>query len=545
MTSAPIPKADITAKVALADAVMAWCARSARRALNRSSFEDAARWCQIAGEAAEVFACSQLASEPIESILRDIGQSQLPRLLKQNSGAQPPLRWLHVLTHSFSSGGHTAFCRRWIGLDSSDDTHDLALTFQSEADVDATLLEAVTQRGGRAYFPSKEETLLGRAEHLRSLAGERDVVVLHIHVWDPVPTIAFASSGGPPVLILNHADHLYWTGSSIADLILNIRPSGEYMCKIYRGCDRIFRLPIPLPVPTVVRGDRAGQSLRAQHGIPASSVLFLTIGSAFKYTPMSDFSFIAAAKQLLMNVPGSYLIAVGPNPDDPRWKELRQETQNRARAVGVQRDLDPYLAAADVYLEGFPFGSLTALLEATLAGVTPVLAPKTCPLPYRSDDFSIADLPTPEDINAYVEIATEFALDATRRENIGERLKKQALAAHCGSEWSYHLDKLRDLIWNEEHRVTPLAEVAALPQSTLAYWANFSAKRSSDLPFGFVFREALKAGLRPQVDSQLFFALRSARKKGLKVRSPTLTTAAALFLSRMPKDRAVDLFCRV
>ena len=67
------------------------------------------------------------------------------------------------------------------------------------------------------------------------------------------------------------------------------------------------------------------------------------------------------------------------------------------------------MSAATVYLEGFPFGSLTAMLEAALAAVPPVMAPALCPLPYRSDDFALHDEPVPEDVDAYVARALALA----------------------------------------------------------------------------------------------------------------------------------------
>ena len=48
--------------------------------------------------------------------------------------------------------------------------------------------------------------------------------------------LAFADESGlPPVLFLNHADHLFWLGTSVADLVLNLRDAATDISIARRG----------------------------------------------------------------------------------------------------------------------------------------------------------------------------------------------------------------------------------------------------------------------------------------------------------------------
>jgi hypothetical protein len=534
--------ARIDADIRFADSVFAWCVRNVSQQVARKEGDRAIKWAILAGKVANTFCSSKLADEKLESALRQIGRGFPESLLQRDALCSTSLRWLHVLTGAYETGGHTALCRRWIELDQSGDTHDLALTCQ-EVSIPKDIQDAVDAKGGRIHLLDSS-SMMDRAVALRQLAFAADVVVLHTHMWEPLPTIAFAIPNGPPVFLLNHADHAYWTGGSVADLILNIRPSGEVLCESNRGNGASFRLPIPIPRPEVVRDDPRGIQLRDQLGIPTAATVFLTIGSAYKYVPTKEMNFLETAKNILQQVKGSYLIAVGPQANDPLWLELAKNTDNRAIAVGVQKGLDPYFAAADVYLEGFPFGSLTALLEAVLAGLPPVLAPKCCPLPYRSDDFSLVDLDVPNDPAHYTKMAIELGIRIENGLPALQDFRSVALRTHCEPEWLQGLTELRNLvIKGVAHDPKPLAETQNMSGSVIRYWANFTRYRQIDNnAFGYAFQYAMDEELCPRVDSEMYEALRDARKAGLKVASPAKSYFASALLSCLPNSLAKAIY---
>ena len=90
---------------------------------------------------------------------------------------------------------------------------------------------------------------LSWAKRLRQIAHRADIVVLHIGNRDIVPMIAFANKEQlPPIVYLDHSDHLFWLGACISDIVVNFRKSGMRLSQERRGIEarRNVMLPIPL-----------------------------------------------------------------------------------------------------------------------------------------------------------------------------------------------------------------------------------------------------------------------------------------------------------
>jgi len=186
------------------------------------------------------------------------------------------------MSESYPIGGHTALARRWMAQSPFGERHSLVLTFQASSAVEPKLAEAVRRSEGTLHSVSDRLSFLERASALRRLAWEEaDFVVAHVHTWDVVPAMAFAVPGGPPVLLVNHADHSFWVGSAIADLVVDIRDSGAALTKSLRGARATVVLPIPLEDCGASRPDRTAAAAQ----LPDPSVLgrgpvLLTIGFA-------------------------------------------------------------------------------------------------------------------------------------------------------------------------------------------------------------------------------------------------------------------------
>jgi hypothetical protein len=247
--------------------------------------------------------------------------------------------------------------------------------------------------------------------------------------------VAFGVAGGPVVVVENHADHVFWAGCSVGDQVLEIRQSGHLWTKQLRGVDRSLILPIPLTEPKAIPLEviaTARLELRQSLGLPEDAVMLLTVGSAAKYEPMPGLNFLEAAQEILRACPNAYLVAVGPK-DEGVWRAARQASGGRILPVGYQQDSTLFCRSADLYLEGFPLGSLTALLEAGQAGLMCVRAPLDSPLPFCSDSVSLDSIPQPRDLSDYVRTATALINDSARRIAGGKRLQQDINAQHCGA----------------------------------------------------------------------------------------------------------------
>lgn len=494
--------------------IFAWCVRQAAKWLKKEP-ERAALWCSLAAHTATLFGCSVLASLELEAELARLGR----RLTTPPAPANHlNRRWLHVFSMVYPVGGHTALVERWLKSDKSADQHHALLTSQETVDFAPRLNDAIQIKNGRVTALTQHASLLERAQQLRDIAWqEADVVVLHTHMWDVLPTIAFSLPGGPPVLLLNHADHCFWVGGSVSDMVINIRESGRQLAEQYRGLNSHIELPVPLPDflgATNLAEEKHRKKTQAltRLGLAPNLIVFLTVGSGFKYEPTESANFFEAAQAILERVPDSCLIAIGPSSKNERWQALYQNTQGRAIAVGQQTNLHPFHLAADIYLEGFPFGSLTALLEAGLAGLASVRAPQTCPSPFVADGAALENLARPLNSNGYIDLAVQLAENKNQRNHMAMTLAQGINQHHCGTGWQIYLESLIAGLPSTHRGFIPFTS-KPLDHQRNHFWHQLLMSAATEDPLSYVFDEAKRNHLRPAVDSKLWKAMQEAQRQ--------------------------------
>ena len=499
--------------IAFHTAVFDWCVRRARRCREREALEQALQWLEIAGRHAVDHPFGALSSPGLEAELLEIARA-LPACAPPGDG-QPPRgagderarpRWLHVFTQVYEIGGHTAMAARWFGCDRAR-RHDAVLLSQPQPPPDF-FVSALRAGGGQLWQLAPGLPLLERARALRTRASaETDVVVLHVHPWDVVPTVAFGVSGGPAVVVVNHAGHAFWIGGAVADLVLSLRRASQEWTERHRGIPRGELLPILVPteeIGPVGAGSTAESRARARDrlGVPRDSVVLVTVARAEKFTalPGGGADFLDAAESILRGSPRAWLLAVGPTAD-PRWDAARRAVEGRLRAEGAHRDLADYYAAVDVFLESFPFGSSTALLEAAIRGIPCVRAPRSLP-PFGSGGPGIEGLPQPEDAAAYAREALALLEDETARRDRGRVVAAAVRACHGTTGWLARLDEVATRI-PANHVVHPLPAGERLPPAAVASWAKWSSAVRPGNALVAVFEAALAGSLEPSMDGRL------------------------------------------
>src|SRR5690606_34199109 len=99
---------------------------------------------------------------------------------------------------------------------------------------------------------------------------------------------------------------------------------------------------------------------REKLGLAKDPALILTIAAGYKFTPLEDNNFLDLHVPLLQKMPNLLLWAVGPKGD--AWTIASVDIGGRVRALGTVDDVSMFYSAADVYIDSFPFASLTSLL---------------------------------------------------------------------------------------------------------------------------------------------------------------------------------------
>ncbi|QSJ15270.1 glycosyltransferase family 4 protein [Nostoc sp. UHCC 0702] len=421
----------------------------ARDFAQSGKYDAAAVYAEIAAYHAQFKHCGFFASLELEDILLTIGrqikQTSYDPYQKTSLG-KIPKKILHVSTNISSPfGGIPRFLRRWM-LQDTEREHSLVLTKQAPDQVPKIITELVSNSQGKIYLLN--ETIGGyvsRAKKLREIAATADIVVLHIWEHDVIPIIAFANKElSPPVIYINHGDHCFWLGSSVSDIVANLRESGMRFSQKRRGieAERNMLLPTILePAHRLLSRTQAKQQL----GIDANNVLLLSIARAPKYRKTDGISFADAHVSLLQQYNRAILIVIGPGGSED-WSTAIQQTQGRIIVLGHTEDTARYYQAADIYVDSYPFVSITSLLEAGSYGV-----PLVSRYPYSSDACEIfgADMPgltgnliRVNDLEEYTTVLARLIEDEELRLSLGEKTQESIVDLHIGRNWQRSLEQI-------------------------------------------------------------------------------------------------------
>jgi hypothetical protein len=409
-------------------------------------------WAQAAAQFATYRHTGAFRSPELEDVLLAIGNS-LPRtaFARGDAIAWPgeKTRVLHVLTRALV-GGHTRVVERWLLNARSDASHAVVATAQTDP-LTPDLERAI--RETRSFYRSLARPpicLARRALLLRHLARSADVVVLHTHPYDVIPTTAFAADGGPPVLLYNHSLGTFWLGVAIADLVAEMHPIARRLSDARRAVRASVLLPIPLP-PTPENGRSAA---REKFGLSDQDILLFSSGDDFKYTPLRDYRFLDAAAAILRRNPRARLIVGGVAHAEP-WRRAAAAGLP-IEPVGVREDIGTFHAAADLFLDPVPASSLTAALE--LGGRAVAVLGRSVP---EAPFFSSLGDPVfgglalhPASSEDYQEMADRLIRDGALRRDIGRTIAARVRDTHVGAAWRQALEAALKKL-PDRHSVSP------------------------------------------------------------------------------------------
>ena len=448
-----------------------WCVSQGEQSRERGEIDAALGWFSLAAWSAGGRGFfGAVASLKIErELARCHAQMSPPPFQAQPTG---PRRFLHVMDEAYVIGGHTALCWRWIEARRGIERHNVMLLNQREA-LSNNLKMAVEAAGGNMRTLSPGLGLAERARQLRLAACElADVVVLHTHPDSVVPAAAFSQPGGPPVVVLNHADHLFQATGHIADLVFDIRDSGAEWTRNCRGIGASTIVPIPLidsfEAKSAENTESEKRAARKELGLPQDAVILLTVASAFKYAPTRNLSFCRSIQPVLLANPAALLVAVGPE-DDGEWRWLSKTTGGRVRALGRRENLSPFHRSADIYIEGFPIGSLTAMLEAGLAALPCVRAPRVVPPPFCSDGIAFQANPQPVSVEEFAEQICRLIRDREERLRQGRLMRESIKQHHCLPGWLKYLEQALEKI-PRTHCTNVARIIDDVPVEQRNYW---------------------------------------------------------------------------
>jgi len=406
-------------------------------------FLAAARLVQFAAFHAFPANVGLFGSPRLEQLLLDIAK-RIPNASADSKPAavEKSRHVLHVLSYAKPIGGDSRFVWRWMQEDINSQ-HSLAITLQSDIkdtyDVPEIFVKSAKQSGGFVkVLSSPTSNPIDQALELRMLCQNVDVVVLHLYPYDIIPVLALgAGCNSVRVLFINHSDHTFWVGASVAHCVVHLRQQWSDFLRKRRGLRLEYNpiLPIPIvPMHTSMPRVEAKRLL----GYDSDVVLLLTIASPFKYFATNHIAFLDLVVPILIDFPQTVLIAVGPEAKGA-WLSASSQTNGRVVPLGRRWDNEILYAAADIYLDSVPFSSITSLLEAgsheiPLLGYSPanldlkLLGPGA---PGLENTMLMAD-----DAESYKSMLVKLISDEAFRCQQGRSAKKEILSLHTGINWS-------------------------------------------------------------------------------------------------------------
>jgi hypothetical protein len=400
----------------------------------------AAIHCAIASHIAVQNHCGVFWSPRLENILTTIGRSITPP-------SPAPVRTkdlkriLQVGTQMAAVGGMSKMLCHWVRAD-SERTHSLVLT-QHRGPTPEFVSDAFAAAGGRVeHLCRRPGGPIEWALRLREIARDYDAVVLHTHCEDIVPIIAFAEpEKHPPVLVLNHADHLFWFGPSICHLAINLRDAAQDLAIARRGLAPARNILMPTLSESIAR-TRSREAAKRELGVSPDTILLVSVARKLKYKTLNGVSFADIHAPILEAHPNTALLVVGANePED--WAPVRARFGDRLRSTPELPNPKIYFEAADIYVDSYPFVSSTSLMEAAGYGapsVTIFMAPDEARIFGINHVALVGSVMQAGSFDQYRDMLHQLIRDPAMRERVGEEARIAIAKEHNTPGWKRWLE---------------------------------------------------------------------------------------------------------
>ncbi|WP_285246495.1 glycosyltransferase [Pseudarthrobacter sp. efr-133-R2A-89] len=401
-------------------------------------WEQAAVQAQLAARFAWTDHTGYFGHQGLEEVLGTL-RSSIPQLPPADPGGHARRLVVHVATQLYGTGGHTQSIAHWISQDPGS-RHQVVLTRQGSTECPAKIAACLPDPRDLVLLDRRPGGLMNRAAALRRVIAPAGVVVVHAHPHDVVPSLALGVPGAPPAVYVNHADHVFWQGTSAAAVVLCLRASGRELTVRRRGVDAgrcvVANRPLEL-APAGPAEESKALAARTGWGVPATDFVVVSAAAASKYDPVGPDSLIGLFRSFLLRRPNAHLLVAGPSPTGA-WAAAAAATNGRIRAVGRLANISSLLSIADAYVDSFPFASLTSMLEAGAHGLPLVTYrghPAECAV-LGSDSPGLDDLLlTPSTPAGFVSTLADLAGAVSIRRARGSDTRRAIVEGHSPSAW--------------------------------------------------------------------------------------------------------------
>jgi len=425
-----------------------FCLNKATLLFVKNDFESAITWIYFGATMAWSINPGYFYNKKMENLLNEISFNTFSNEyynIEIENNSYPDKKMLHVISTASNVGGHTRLVNMLIKNCSENfpgQIHSICLTQQRINIIPNFLLTTINNCGGSITVLSKTYSFLKKAHSLRKLARHFDNIILYTHPNDPIANLSFYNfPNHKKIFFYNHADHVFSLGVSVCNTVFDFRKSGQRITKSERFNPNTILVPIPLEnkVMDMNCRNKIREEARKQLNIGKETLVILTIGDEYKYKNALGYNFKKSIHKIINKFNDIKVFAIGI-PKNSEWLKLYQETNYKfipLDRINDKRLIDKYYSASNLYIESFPFGSLTAMLDAGM-NMLPIIRMHNVQAPIlSSDDISLDDdVLIALDEDNYANMAIEILnFSNEKRNEIGKKIRNKIIETHCGKEW--------------------------------------------------------------------------------------------------------------
>ncbi|MCI3937994.1 hypothetical protein MQX03_12350 [Chryseobacterium aahli] len=420
-------------------------------------------------------------SEKLEILLSKIQEKVLPEIsIKKSEKKSNTI--LHIASELYTEGGHSKLLYTWIKNDQSK-KHSILCTRQSVKEIEDVTAYYLKNSSDLDHLSVHASSKIESAKLLQNeVQKDYDIIMLHVHPDETIPSIVFSQKSiATPVCLVNHADHTFWLGTSIADLVLQIRESNIVLDSQRRGIPVERQVFLPIPIENLLTENNDATKKNDQ------ILQLLSTGTPYKYNPNSSYNFLKEAYRIVEENPNVIFNVVGIDQESDYGKEYRHERL-------VLHGIIPAQALAEIekntaiYVEGFPMASFTALLQAALQNIPFALHYNPLPLFKLFSDRIDDGIVYPDNLEEWHQNVKNLIRDQQYRNNIGKRQHQYILNNFSIKVWKSRVKEIYLLTEKVNHSFHPPSKdtyydgdneklLAALDNRTLPHF-SFTQKLS-------------------------------------------------------------------
>jgi len=302
--------------------------------------------------------CGVFRYEPIEELMQAIGNEIVTESIHHAKNN----RFLHIMTKASVTGGHTSvvenFIKNRLGYD---EEHHLLLVSQYD-EIKPDFCHALDVNN--KLFDVSNMEVETKIREIALISQGYEYVILHHHMYDVLPILALSRfKNKKNIFVYNHADHLYWVGSSIVSRTLEMSTDGAIFSATRRGIVDACILPIPLRKKEKI----SAGNLREKLNLSCQQKVLLTIGNKNRFLT-KKYSYKDVIREVVKNTNDIVFVIIGDH-DESFWGDLWSCHRVIFPGIVPKDELDAYYSIADLYLDSFPMGGSTATLDALCYGV--------------------------------------------------------------------------------------------------------------------------------------------------------------------------------